>query len=69
MCCVSFFAETARRFLPCSKPRLSITPRDSFQSAVWNILHNNYEEFKANYDESYQRVRLLPAGRRDKSVP
>ncbi|MCD4755663.1 MAG: hypothetical protein K8R75_07660 [Deltaproteobacteria bacterium] len=28
-------------------------PRDPFQSPLWNILHNNYEEFKANYDESY----------------
>ena len=43
--------------------------RDPFQSPLWNILHNNYEEFKANYDRSYQRVRLLLAGRRDKSVP
>ncbi len=22
-------------------------PRDLFQSPLWNILHNNYEEFKA----------------------
>ena len=28
---------------------------DPFQSPRWNILHNNYEEFKANYDESYEK--------------
>ncbi|PXF58578.1 MAG: hypothetical protein C4B58_06160 [Deltaproteobacteria bacterium] len=31
-------------------------PRNPFQSPLWNILHNNnYEELKANYDESYER--------------
>jgi hypothetical protein len=30
-------------------------PRDPTQSPLWNILHNNYEEFKANYDESYEK--------------
>jgi hypothetical protein len=24
-------------------------------SPPWNILHNSYEELKANYDESYER--------------
>ena len=30
-------------------------PRDQFRSPLWNILHNNYEEFKTNYDESYEK--------------
>jgi hypothetical protein len=30
-------------------------PRNPFQSPLWNILHNNYEEFRANYDESYEK--------------
>jgi hypothetical protein len=30
-------------------------PRDPFQSPLWNILRNNYDEFKANYDESYEK--------------
>ncbi|MDL1961864.1 MAG: hypothetical protein LWX01_09260 [Deltaproteobacteria bacterium] len=30
-------------------------PRDSTQSPLWSILHNNYEEFKAYYDESCEK--------------
>jgi hypothetical protein len=30
-------------------------PRDPTKSPLWNIPHNNYEEFKANYDESYEK--------------
>ena len=30
-------------------------PRDPFQSPLRNILYNNYEEFKANYDENAEK--------------
>ena len=30
-------------------------PRDPFQSTLWNILQINYEEFKVNYNESYEK--------------
>jgi hypothetical protein len=30
-------------------------PRDPAKSPLWNILYNNYEEFKAKYDEGYEK--------------
>jgi hypothetical protein len=55
MCCVPFFAETAQRILAMLEASPIYYPRNPFRSPLWNILHNNYEEFKANYDESYEK--------------
>jgi hypothetical protein len=48
-------ADTAQESTAMPEALAVYHPRDPTQSPLWNILHNNYEEFKANYDESYEK--------------
>jgi hypothetical protein len=50
-----FFHRTSTKVLAMLEASPICHPRDPFQPQLWNILHNNYEELKANYDESYQK--------------
>jgi hypothetical protein len=53
---VCFLLQTQhKRALPMPEALPVYHPIDPTQSPLWNILHNNYEEFKANYDESYEK--------------
>jgi hypothetical protein len=50
-----FFRRNSTKVLTMLEASPIYHPRDPFQSPLWNVLHNNYEEFKANYDESYEK--------------
>ena len=54
-CTVYLFCRNSTKVLAMLEASPICYPRDPFHSPLWNILHNNYEEFKANYDESYEK--------------
>ena len=50
-----FFRRNSTKVLARLEASPIYHPRDPFQLLLWNILHNNYEEFKANHDESSEK--------------